>query len=62
VRRCSKLGGEIYVSEQSLQCCEKDGGRPAEVGCQRQASNHFKRLLLRVMVVSIEVKLELKFG
>ena len=32
----------------------EDGGRPAEVGCQEQASNHLKRLSLRVAVVSVE--------
>jgi hypothetical protein len=34
----------------------EDGGRPSEVGFQEQASNHFKRLLLRAVVVSIEEK------
>lgn len=34
----------------------KDGGGPTEVGCQKQASNHLKRLPLRVVVVSVEEK------
>ncbi|UYM15569.1 hypothetical protein [Endozoicomonas euniceicola] len=42
-----------------LICVEaigEDGGRSAEVGCRKQASNHLKRLSLRVMVVSVEEK------
>jgi len=35
----------------------EDGGRSAEVGYQEQASNHLKRLLLKVTVVSVEEKL-----
>jgi hypothetical protein len=38
----------------------EDEGRPFEVGFQEQASNHFKRLLSKVIVVSIEVKRECK--
>jgi len=34
----------------------KDGGRPTEIGCPEQVSNHFKWLLLRVMVMSVGVK------
>jgi hypothetical protein len=36
--------------------CRKDDGRPVEVGCQEQASNHPKRLSLRVAVVSVGEK------
>jgi hypothetical protein len=38
----------------------EDEGRSFEVGFQEQASNHFKRLPLRVVVVSVEEKRELK--
>ena len=44
-----------------VKCCKAIGkmvGMPTEIGCQEQASNHSKRLSLRVMVVSIGVKLE----
>jgi hypothetical protein len=33
-----------------------DEGRPFEIGFQEQVSNHLKRLLLRVVVVSVEEK------
>jgi hypothetical protein len=39
-----------------MESCRRDGGRPAEVGCQEQASNRLKRLSLRVAVVSVEEK------
>ena len=42
------------------QSCRRDGGRPAGAGRRRLASNHLKRLLLRVMVVSVEEKSEKK--
>jgi hypothetical protein len=35
------------------QSCREDDGRPVDVGCQEQASNHPKRLSLRVVVVSV---------
>jgi hypothetical protein len=35
-----------------------DEGRPFEVGFQKQASNHFKWLSLREMVISVEVKVQ----
>ncbi len=38
----------------------EDEGRPFEVGFQEQASNHLKRLLPKVMVVSIEVKVRVE--
>ena len=38
----------------------RDGGRPTEICCRKLVSNHFKWLLLRVMVISIKVKRELK--
>jgi len=34
----------------------KDEGGPFEVGFQEQASNHFKWLSLKVMVISVERK------
>jgi hypothetical protein len=37
----------------------KDGGGPAEVGYQKQASNYLQRLLLRVKVVSVEETLSM---
>lgn len=37
----------------------KDGGGPAGAGCRKQASNHLKRLVLRVLVVSVEEKSDL---
>lgn len=40
------------------QSYRRDGGRPAGAGRRRLASNHLKRLLLRVMVVSVEEKSE----
>jgi len=43
-----------------LKSYEEDGGRPAGVGCQEQASNHLKLLLLRASVVSVEEKLRKK--
>ena len=33
--------------------CREDDGRPVEVGCQEQTSNHPKRLASRVLVVSV---------
>ena len=33
----------------------KDGSRSAEVDSQKQASNHFKWLLLRAVIISVEV-------
>ena len=41
------------------QSCRKDGGRPAEVGCRKQASNRLKWLMLRALVVSVEEKSDL---
>ncbi len=43
-----------------MKSYEEDGGRPAGVGCQEQASNHLKLLLLRASVVSVEEKLRKK--
>jgi len=40
----------------------EDEGRPFDVGFQKQASNHFKWLSLRVMVISVEVKSGFKPG
>ena len=37
----------------AVASCREDDGRPVEVGCQEPASNHPKRLSLRVAVVSV---------
>jgi hypothetical protein len=36
----------------------EDDGRPIGIGCQEQVSIHFKLLLLRARVVSVEEKAE----
>jgi hypothetical protein len=36
----------------------EDEGRPFEIGFQKRVSNHFKWPLLRVVVISVEVKCE----
>jgi hypothetical protein len=55
-RRFKKLNRNFCVSST------EDEGRPFGIGFQEQVSNHLKRLLLRVMVVSVEEKPEKKTG
>ena len=59
-RKCAAgaQSNERRISREMLQSYREDGGRPTEIGCQEQVSNHSKRLSLRVMVVSIGVKRE----
>jgi hypothetical protein len=45
--------GSRMRSSVLCQSCREDDGRPVDVGCQEQASNHPKRLSLRVVVVSV---------
>jgi len=51
---------ENWVKLQKRGCavesCRRDGGRSTEIGCQKQISNHLRRLLLRAMVVSTRGK------
>ena len=53
---CSCKRGRFERTQDSYISFGKDEGRPFEVGFQERASNHLKRLLLRVVVVSIEEK------
>ena len=43
----------VALSPCAVASCREDDGRPVEVGCQEPASNHPKRLSLRVAVVSV---------
>ena len=43
----------LVVSPCAAASCREDDGRPVEVGCQEQTSNHPKRLASRVLVVSV---------
>ena len=43
----------LAVSPCAAASCREDDGRPVEVGGQEPASNHPKRLSLRVAVVSV---------
>ena len=54
---------EINIARKRCELSKsyrEDGGRPTRVGCQEQALNHLKLLLLRAMVVSVEEKAILK--
>ena len=56
--RASRPGGCCAASawlyhRAPQQAIGEDDGRPVEVGCQEQASNHPKRLASRVLVVSV---------
>ena len=44
------IGQHLAVSPCAVASCREDDGRPVEFGCQEPASNHPKRLSLRVVV------------
>ena len=48
--------GSIGIAAVYVGSLSGDGGRSTGVCYRKLAPNHFKRLLLRVMVVSVEVK------
>ena len=65
IRLCRNCRCAVEQGVAKSQCrsdtesYKRDGGRSAGVGYQKLASNQLKRPLLRVMVVSIEVKLDI---